>query len=150
MQSQPEEDNGREDGEHNARGRQDVAGEGSAQYEGEAAAEQQRIDAEGCPTVEDLLLEQEVGQGLTGGVARKWAEDDSCEAELEEPSAVTNEEDEPGPDEVELLFNAERPEVAKVELDVREGEAVEMAIGQALQRRVRSHGAKAAQEVADI
>ena len=100
-------------------------------------SDQQGVEAGGEAAIEELHVKQLRGEGDAQNRAKDRAEDDDRQAKFNECFAPAHLVDDERPEEVELLFDAERPEVPDVEVEgvaepstdgCAEGEPVE-AIG---------------------
>jgi hypothetical protein len=109
---------------------EDDEGEGASEEEPGASAEYAVVKAgseekcercsgeEGICAADGIGVDGEIRNAVREeGEAQEWAEQDGGGAEEEEAAFFAEEEDGDGPDEIELLFNGEGPEV-------REGEGV--------------------------
>lgn len=133
-----------------AEGREDGEALGAAEQKGEEAAEQKRVDAQGSEAVGELEVDEGAREQEDGELAQNGESDHYSEADGHETAAVFDEEDHGGPDEVELLFYAERPEVAEVEHGVKATGALEPGVAGPEKVGILGEGVKEADEVAEV
>src|SRR5665213_55974 len=85
----------------------------SAPQKGEQAAQQKRIELEWREAVEQLGVEHPGRRVVRGDDPKQWNNDDRDSANPAQHPHGPDMEDDPRPEEVELLLDAERPEVAQ-------------------------------------
>jgi len=116
----------------------------------EKTAKQQRIDAKRSEPPVCAFIHHEAGQKMGCRGAQDRTDHDASEADADQPPAVFDPEDDPGPEEVELLLDTKGPEVPQEERDPGKGCTLDMHDADRLQVCAREKGIEKTEPVAEI